>query len=64
MGGAKKKLAIRSELFLSGCNRSGVNRWAGGRAIPGNGARRPRKVRVCNIALAGYPIFDLAFSGL
>ena len=32
-GVPKKKLAIRSELFLGGWNRSGVNRWPGGRAI-------------------------------
>ena len=60
----KKILAIQSELFLSGWNRSGVNRWPGGRAIPGNGAHPPRNARVCNIALAGYPIFDLARFGL
>ena len=35
----KKILAMQSELFLSGWNRSGVNRWPGGRAISGNGAR-------------------------
>ena len=29
----KKILAIRSKLFLGGWNRSGVNRWACGRAI-------------------------------
>ena len=29
----KKMLGIQSELFLSGWNRSGVNRWPGGRAI-------------------------------
>ena len=55
-----KLLAMQSELFLSGWNRSGVNRWPGGRAIPGNGARPSRKARVCEIFLAGYPIFDLA----
>ena len=32
----KKMLAMQSELCLSGWNRSGVNRWPGGRAIPGN----------------------------
>ena len=57
-------LAIRSELFLSGWNRSGVNRWPGGRAIPGNGAHPARKVRVSRIAFPGYPIFDLARFGL
>ena len=60
----KKMLAIQSELFLGGWNRSGVNRWPGGRAISGNGARPSRKVRVLPIALAGYPIFDLAVFGL
>ena len=30
---AEKKLAMQSELCLSGWNRSGVNRWPGGRAI-------------------------------
>ena len=29
----KKLLAIQSKLFLGGWNRSGVNRWPGGRAI-------------------------------
>ena len=38
----KKLLPIPSEVFLSGWNRSGVNRWPGGRAIPGNGAH-PRE---------------------
>ena len=60
----KKMLAMQSELFLSGWNRSGVNRWPGGRAISGNGARPSRKVRVLPIRLAGYPIFVLAFFGL
>ena len=60
----KKMLPIQSELFLGGWNRSGVNRWPGGRAIPGNGARRPRKARVLPIGFAGYPIFDLARFGL
>ena len=31
----KKMLAIQSKLFLGGWNRSGVNRWPGGRAILG-----------------------------
>ena len=35
-------LAIQSELFLGGWNRSGVNRWPDGRAIPGNGAHPTR----------------------
>ena len=56
--------AIRSELFLSGWNRSGVNRWPGGRAMSGNGARPGRKTHVLDILLAGYPIFDLARFGL
>ena len=60
----KKMLAMQSELFLGGWNRSGVNRWPAGRAIPGNGAGPSRKVRVMPILLAGYPIFDLAFFGL
>ena len=59
-----KMLPMQSELFLSGWNRSGVNRWPGGRAIPGKRADRPRKVRMLPIAFAGYPIFDLARSGL
>ena len=32
----KKMLTMQSELFLSGWNRSGVNRWPGGRAMSGN----------------------------
>ena len=60
----KKMLAIRSELFLGGCNRSGVNRWPGGRAMSGKRPSPSRKVRVWPISLAGYPIFDLARSGL
>ena len=60
-----KMLPIQSELFLVGWNRSGVNRWPGGRAISGNGARPSRKVRVLLIPFAGYPMhFDLARSGL
>ena len=57
-------LAIRSELFLGGWNRSGVNRWPGGRAMSGKRPSPPRKPRVLRIALAGYPIFDLARFGL
>ena len=60
----KKMLAMQSELFLSGWNRSGVNRWPGGRAMSGKRPHPPRKVRVLPIFLAGYPIFDLARSGL
>ncbi len=57
-------LRSQSELFLGGWNRSGVNRWPGGRALSGNGACPPRKARVLLIELAGYPIFDLAIFGL
>ena len=60
----KKMLSIQSELFLGGWNRSGVNRWPGGRAMSGKRPSPPRKQRVLRIALAGYPIFDLARSGL
>ena len=60
----KKVLRMQNELCLSGWNRSGVNRWPGGRAIPGNGAHPARTTRVRRILLAGYPIFDLAFFGL
>ena len=59
-----KILAMQSELFLSGWNRSGVNRWPGGRAMSGNRPGPPRKSRVCPISSAGYPTFDLARSGL
>ena len=55
---------MQSELFLSGWNRSGVNRWPGGRAMSGKRPGPPRKVRVWPIVCAGYPIFDLARSGL
>ena len=61
---AKKKLAIRSELFLGGWNRSGVNRWPGGRAMSGKRPGPTRNVYVWLIAGAGYPIFDLARFGL
>ena len=60
----KKKLAIRSELFLSGWNRSGVNRWPGGRARSGKRPSPPRKLRVRPINFGAYRIFDLARSGL
>ena len=60
----KLLLAMWSKLFLSGWKRFGVNRWPGGRAMSGNGARRPRKARVLNISGAGYPIFDLVIFGL
>ena len=42
----KKMLAIQSELFLGGWNRSGVNRWPGGRAMSGKRPGPPRKPRV------------------
>ena len=60
----KEMLAMQSELCLSGWNRSGVNRWPGGRAMSRNGAHPSRKTRVRLIAFAGYPIFDLARFGL
>ena len=63
-GVPKKKLAIRSELFLGGWNRSGVNRWPGGRAMSRNGPSPARKPRVLHISFAAYPIFDLARFGL
>ena len=60
----KKMLAWQSKLFLSGCKRFGVNRWAGGRAMSGKRPGPPRKVYVSPIWLVGYPIFDLAIFGL
>ena len=60
----KKILAMQSKLFLSVWNRSGVNRWPGGRAISGKRPHPPRKPRVSSIASPGYPIFDLARFGL
>ena len=60
----KKMLPIQSKLFLGGWNRSGVNRWSGGRAMSGKRPGPTRKVRVVPIRLAGYPIFDLAVFGL
>ena len=57
-------LAWQSKVFLRGWKRFGVNRWPGGRAMSGNGARRPRKPRVLTISLAGHPISDLAIFGL
>ena len=56
----KKMLAMQSELFLSEWNRSGVNRWPGGRAMSGKRPSPARKPRVLDIPLAGYSIFDLA----
>ena len=55
----KKMLAIRSELFLSGCNRSGVNRWPGGRAISGN-VQVPREKFAC----CRFRALDIPFSTL
>ena len=60
----KKVLPMQSELCLIGWNRSGVNRWPGGRAMSGKRARPTRSTRVSRIFLAGHPIFDLAFFGL
>ena len=60
----KLLLAMWSKLFLSGWKRFGVNRWPGGRAISGKRPGPPRKPRLLNISLAGYPIFDLAIFGL
>ena len=60
----KLLLAMWSKLFLSGWKRFGVNRWPGGRAISGNGARPGRKTQWGSIPFAGYPIFDLAIFGL
>ena len=60
----KKLLAIKSKLFLGGWNRSGVNRWPGGRARSGKRPGPPRKVRVVPKTGAGYPIFYLARFGL
>jgi len=57
-------LAMWSKVFLSGWKRFGVNRWPGGRAMSGNGARPGRKTHVLNISGAGYPISDLAIFGL
>ena len=63
-GNRKFLLAMWSTVFLSGWKRFGVNRWPGGCAMSGNGARPGRKPRVLTISLAGHPIFDLAFFGL
>ena len=60
----KKMLAMQSNVFLSGWKIFGVNRWPGGRAMSGNGARPGRKARVSRISFAGYRIFDLAIFGL
>ena len=60
----KKMLAIQRKLFLGGWNRSGVNRWPAGRVMSGKRPGPTRKPRVSRIGGAGYPIFDLARSGL
>jgi len=52
-------LAIRSELFLSGWNRSGVNRWPGGRAMSGN-VQVLREKHACG----GFGALDIPFSTL
>ena len=63
-GNLKFLLAMWSKVFLSGWKRFGDIRWRGGGAMPGNYGHPPRKVRMCNICFAGYPIFDLARFGL
>ena len=60
----KKLFVIQSKLFLGGWNRSGVNRWPGGRARSGKRPGPAPKVRVVPKTGAGYPIFDLARFGL
>ena len=55
----KVLLAIRSELFLGGWNRSGVNRWPGGRAILET-VQVPREKRACG----GLVSLDISFSTL
>ena len=55
----KKMLAIQSELFLGGWNRSGVNRWPGGRAILET-VQVPRE----NHAWGGLLSLDIPFSTL
>ena len=57
-------LAMWSKLFLSGWKWSGVNRRSAGRAMSRKRPSPPRKPRVSDIRSAGYPIFDLAISGL
>ena len=57
-------LVMWSKLFLGGWKWSGVNRWPGGRAMSGKRPSPTRKVRVCTISRAGYPIFGLAIFGL
>ena len=46
----KKLLAIQSKLFLGGWNRSGVNRWPGGRAILET-VQVPRENHACSALL-------------
>ena len=53
----KKLLAMQSELFLSGWNRSGVNRWPGGRAMSGNVQVLREKLAWC-----GFRSLDIPFS--
>ena len=55
----KKMLPIRSKLFLGGWNRSGVNRWPGGRAMSGNG-QVPREKHTCG----RFASLDIPFSTL
>ena len=52
-------LAMQSELFLSGWNRSGVNRWPGGRARSGN-VQVLREKHAC----ARFCELDIPFSTL
>ena len=60
MGDAPKKmLAIQSELFLGGWNRSGVNRGLTGALSPEN-VQVPREKRAC----AGLTELDIPFSTL
>ena len=57
----KKMLPTCSKVFLSGWKRFGVNRWPGGRAMSGNGARRPRKARLLHIKDPGISFSTLRF---
>ena len=59
MGGAQKMLSIQSKLFLDGWNRSGVNRWPGGRAILET-VQVPRENHAC----APLGSLDIPFSTL
>ena len=62
MGGAKKMLSGESKLFLGEWDRSEVIHAPGGCASLHKGPHPPRKVQLGLIALASYPIFDLASS--